>query len=141
MNMNINMNKFGFVKIVTAFAIVACIVGCDAGSGLSPVTGMVTLDGKPYPNAQVRFVPETGRPSIGITDDSGVYTLTFIRDEKGAAPGSYKVDVTTVHVSTSDTDGGKELPEKLPTKYNTSTELKATVDPGENVINFDLTSR
>ncbi|HBJ36248.1 MAG TPA: hypothetical protein DDZ51_16155 [Planctomycetaceae bacterium] len=103
--------------------------------------GTITLDGKPYPSAQVRFVPESGRPSIGITDESGAYTLMFIRDEKGAAPGNYKVDVTTVHVSTSDTTGGKEPAEKILPKYNTMTELTATVEPGENVFNFDLMSR
>jgi len=128
------------VKITTAAALM-CIAGCNSGSGLSPVTGTVTLDGKPYPSAQVRFVPETGRPSIGYTDESGVYSLIYIRDEMGAAPGSYRVDITTVHISESDSDGGKEPPEKIPAKYNKSTDLKADVQPGENLINFDLTSR
>jgi len=134
-------NTIAFFKGVSALLALVCIAGCDGGSGLSPVTGTVMLDGQPYANAQVRFVPETGRPSIGMTDDSGVYSLTYIRDEKGAAPGSYRVDVTTVHVSMSDTDGGKEPQEKIPTKYNTLTELKAKVESGENVIDFDLTSR
>jgi hypothetical protein len=133
-------NVFAFFKAVSVFVVVVCFVGCDGGSGLSPVKGTITLDGKPYPSAQVRFVPESGRPSIGITDESGVYTLTYIRDEKGAAPGNYKVDVTTVYVSESDTSG-KVPPEKVPSKYNTLTELKATVEPGENVIDFDLMSR
>jgi hypothetical protein len=134
-------NTIGSLKVVAVVWAMVFIAGCDAGSGLSPVTGTVTLDGKPYASAQVRFVPETGRPSIGITDDSGVYSLTYIRDEKGAAPGSYRVDVTTVHVSMSDTDGGKEPQEKIPAKYNTLTQLKANVESGDNVVNFDLTSR
>jgi hypothetical protein len=134
-------NTFVFFKLVVAVLAVTSVVGCDGGAGISPVTGTVTLDGSPYPSAQVRFVPETGRPSIGITDESGVYSLVYIRDEKGAAPGSYKVDITTVHVSASDSDGGKEPPERVPPKYNKATELTATVEPGENVINFDLTSR
>lgn len=129
------------LNVVAVVAAVLVIAGCEAGSSLSPVTGTITLDGKPYASAQVRFVPESGRPSIGITDESGKYSLTFIRDEKGASPGNYKVDITTVHVSTSDTDGGKEPPEKIPAKFNTLTELKAAVEPGDNVINFDLTSR
>ncbi len=134
-------NTFVFFKLVAAIIAVTSVVGCDGGAGMSPVTGTITLDGSPYPSAQVRFVPETGRPSIGITDESGVYSLVYIRDEKGAAPGSYKVDITTVHVSASDADGGKEPPEKVPPRYNKVTELTATVEPGENVINFDLTSR
>jgi hypothetical protein len=132
---------FASAKLVAASTALLLIIGCDAGTGLSSVTGTITLDGKPYPSAQVRFVPETGRPSIGITNESGTYSLIYIRDEKGAAPGSYKVDVTTVHVSASDTDGGKEPAEKVPPKYNKATELTATVESGENVIDFDLTSR
>jgi hypothetical protein len=134
-------NTLAFFKLVAAVVALAFVVGCDGGAGMSPVTGTITLDGIPYPSAQVRFVPETGRPSIGITDESGVYSLVYIRDEKGAAPGSYKVDVTTVYVSSSDSDGGKEPAEKIPPKYNKATELTATVEPGENVIDFDLTSR
>jgi hypothetical protein len=118
-----------------------CLAGCDSGPRLSPVSGTVTLDGQPYPNAQVRFVPETGRPSIGFTDESGVYQLVYIRDEMGTNPGSYAVDITTVHISQSDSDGGKEPPEKLPAKYNRQTELKADVQPGPNVIDFELKSR
>lgn len=78
---------------------------------------------------------------MGLTDESGNYTLVYMRDQRGALPGDYKVDITTVHVSTSDSDGGREPPEKLPAKYNRLTELKATVVDGPNTIDFDLTSR
>lgn len=115
--------------------------GCDSGPAISPVTGTVTLDGEPYPSAQVRFVTASGRPAMGLTDESGNYTLVYMRDQRGALPGDYKVDITTVHVSTSDSDGGREPPEKLPAKYNRLTELKATVVDGPNTIDFDLTSR
>ncbi|WP_168164220.1 hypothetical protein [Pirellula sp. SH-Sr6A] len=126
---------------VGCFALFTWIAGCNSNSAMSLVTGKVTMDGKPYANAQVRFVPETGRPSIGLTNEEGVYRLVYIRDTLGAAPGSYKVDITTVHQSTSDADGGKEPPEKIPPKYNTRTELTKTVEPGENVIDFELQSK
>lgn len=116
-------------------------VGCNSNSGMSPVSGKVTLDGKPYANAQVRFVPAAGRPSIGMTNEEGVYRLVYIRDTLGAAPGEYKIDITTVHQSSSDSGGGKEPPERIPPKYNVRTELKKTVEPGENVIDFELVSK
>lgn len=116
-------------------------VGCDSKPDINLVTGKVTLDGSPYPNAQVRFVPESGRPAMGITDEAGNYSLTYLRGQQGAMPGSYKVDITTVYTSASDSDGGKEPPEKLPTKYNRLTELKATVEPGPNTFDFELTSK
>lgn len=115
--------------------------GCGDSSGLSNVTGVVTLDGNPYPNAQVRFVPKGGRPSMGLTDETGKYRLHYMRDQFGAAPGSYTVDITTSHTSTSDTDGGKTPPEKIPARYNTKSELIKEVTAGENVINFELTSK
>lgn len=119
------------------------LLGCGQSEygDMAKVTGVVTLDGAPYPNAQVRFVPAEGRPSIGMTDSSGRYELVYIAQTKGAAPGEYSVDITTVYQSTSDTDGGVAPPEALPAKYNRTTELKETVEPGENEINFELTSK
>lgn len=117
------------------------------GCGQSPygdmaeVTGVVTLDGSPYPNAQVRFVPQEGRPSIGMTDASGKYELVYTSEARGAAPGEYSIDITTVYDSSSDRDGGVAPPEVLPAKYNSKTELKETVEPGENEINFELSSK
>lgn len=43
-------------------------LGCGARSDLpelGDVKGVVTLDGKPLANAQIQFVPASGRPSSG----------------------------------------------------------------------------
>lgn len=37
--------------------------------------------------------------------------------------------------------GTERVPEKLPAKYNTKTELTKTVEPGSNVIDFKLDSK
>lgn len=129
------------IAICLLIGAIASITGCNSNSGMSPVSGKVTLDGKPYANAQVRFVPESGRPSIGMTNEEGVYRLVYIRDTLGAAPGEYRVDITTVYQSSSDSGGGKEPPEKIPPKYNVRTELKKTVEPGANVIDFELVTK
>ena len=59
-----------------------------------PAGGTVTLDGKPLPDAVVKFFDVTGKnnPSSGTTDASGKFTLGFA-SYKGAIPGSYKVTI------------------------------------------------
>src|SRR5690554_4043220 len=52
------------------------VAGCG-GSDLPTVTGRVTLDGAPLPNAFVEFVPTEGQGSTssGRTDEAGEYDL------------------------------------------------------------------
>ena len=74
-----------------------------AGCGQStypPVSGKVTMDGKPVPSVTVVFTP-VGSPSAptpgpyssGITDEQGNYTLRTRRDDDGAVPGPHRVGV------------------------------------------------
>jgi hypothetical protein len=61
-----------------------------------PVSGYVTLDGKPLAGAAVQFHPASsgGRPAVGRTDEEGHFSLTTIKPEDGVLPGTYKVTVT-----------------------------------------------
>src|SRR5258708_29057010 len=75
-----------------------CSVGC--GENLAPVSGKVTLDDKPLPNAMVIFHPDSNGPnpgpgSHGKTDDKGEFMLSLMtRGVKGAVPGKHKVSIT-----------------------------------------------
>lgn len=148
-----------------SFAFLLClsmIVGCgESGPSLGKVTGKVTLDGKPLPNAIVSFVPEDGRrSSSAMTNDQGVYTLAYI-DQAGAVIGKHKVSITsTPEVQTltmedipsddpryaemmksrlSDYNNAKTK-EKLPAVYNSKSELVYEVTSGSNTIDLPLTS-
>ncbi len=73
------------------------VIGC--GSGLTDVTGTVTLDGKPVEGASLYFAMES-TPSIyaiGTTDADGTYSLSTFRGGdrtfRGALPGDYLVTV------------------------------------------------
>ncbi len=87
-----------------------CLGGCKggvAGPPTEPVSGVVTLDGKPVPQANVVFVPDgSGQGAAGITDEAGKYTLTTTNPQDGAVVGKYKVMVTKAIVAgpTSDLD-------------------------------------
>ena len=70
------------------------LIGCG-NSGIVFVSGTLTYKGKPVTNAFINFVPtDGGRPSIGETDASGKFTLTYDPQTKGAKMGKHKVFVT-----------------------------------------------
>lgn len=129
------------IPFLLAIAALAA-VGCSGGSpDVGLVTGTVTLDGEPLENAEVVFAPASGRPSTGLTDSSGRYELTYIRDVKGAVPGPHTVRITTRPEPRADDYQGPAFREPIPGKYNTDTELTANVEPGPNTFDFDLQLR
>ena len=117
--------------------------GCGSGYSLGTVTGTVTLDGKPLPQATVTFSRGQGRMSVGTTDEQGRYKLLYTVNQQGAEPGTHTVRITAQIDAVSGegdlaaVEGRKEL---LPPRYHDRTELTAEVKPGRNTIDFDLTS-
>jgi hypothetical protein len=80
--------------LLSVFAVITA-VGCG-GASFVPVTGTVTLDGKPLAGAAVNFTPATagqGQVAQGQTDESGKFTLSSVGG-LGAVPGSYKIGVS-----------------------------------------------
>ena len=72
------------------------LAGCEGADGIAPVSGVVTLNGAPLPDALVRFQPQpTGSPSSAITDSSGRFTLKYTRDANGAQVGEHLVAIST----------------------------------------------
>lgn len=111
-------------------------LGCSKSDRppLGRVEGFVTLDGLPLAGAAVLFTPEgPGRTSIGRTDGSGRYRLTYLRDIEGADVGNHAVRITTVSES--------NRKERLPRRYHAETELAATVQSGGNQFDFALQSK
>jgi hypothetical protein len=122
------------VPCVTAVILfLAGIVGCG-GSGVAPVSGRVTLDGRPLEHADVMFQPDgSQRLSAGRTDADGRYELAYKRGEPGAIVGEHSV---RIYVS-------PELvrnPPRIPSRYDSQSELRVEVKPDDNVFNFDLES-
>jgi hypothetical protein len=120
-------------------------IGCSSeGPDIAYVTGRVTMDGKPLPNASVMFIPENGRPAAAETDANGNYTLNFTEGRRGAMPGKSMVSITTRREAEMDENGKVAVPaapETIPMEYNAATKLEFTVVPGKkNVANFDLKS-
>ncbi len=79
------------------------LAGCGGNEfDLAPVSGRITLDGKPLPGADVVFQPfesnagtvNVGPGSFGHTDEQGNFTLKTMEGEAGAVVGKHHVTVT-----------------------------------------------
>ena len=119
--------------------------GCGPGGPeIASVTGRVTMDGKPLPNATVLFIPENGRPAGANTDADGNYVLNFTQGRRGAIPGPNTIRIMTQRDAGQDDDGQTVpgSPETVPAKYNTESTLTFTVEAKKNnVADFDLLSK
>ncbi len=127
--------------LAACFLILACVIslpGCGRGDApeLGKVTGVVTLDGQPLPEAQVDFLPAAGRPSSAETAQDGSYRLQYSADLDGALVGPHTVKIHTA--VDGRVDRQKEL---VPPRYHAQTELTAEVKAGSNTFNFDLQSK
>ena len=126
-----------FLALSALLALLAAGCGSD-GPELASVEGTVKLDGQPLEGAKVVFTPVgPGRPAYAWTDAAGHYELAYTNDDGGALLGEHTVAITT-HRKGDPESGVVGAPELVPAKYNSKSELKKTVEDGENVIDFDL---
>ena len=114
--------------------------GCSSDDGLATVTGTVTLNGQPLPNATVQFRPTSsdGVVAFGRTDAEGQYKLMRTVKVAGALPGEYSVSIRTADTLFSDGQDDTNQEERVPARYNDQTELTRSVEPGENTFDFAL---
>jgi len=113
-----------------------CFPGSAGGPELAPVTGVVTIDGKPTPNVQVLFEPlEDGGASRGLTDDDGKFRVYFSLERSGAIPGAHRVQF---EIKEEGVD-----PRLIPAKYAFGAkgiEVEVSAE-GPNDFQFDLTGK
>jgi hypothetical protein len=84
--------KIGGALVGTvAVFLLAMLAGCSSGPRVVKVSGTVTRAGRPVGMLVVNFTPEKGRPSSGLTDKEGHYTLKYDRGRLGAVTGRHKV--------------------------------------------------
>ncbi len=103
--------------------------GCSKGSArkVVPVSGTVTIDGKPAPNIAVVFQPmatgkeEAGMGSAGVTDAQGRFTLTLTGTDKrpGAVVGRHRVTFSGAVDQRAETDDSARsaVPDPVPARY------------------------
>jgi hypothetical protein len=113
----------------------SCCAGCaKSGQDVAPVTGRITLDGKPLESAMVTFHAEGKSAASSGTDKDGRYELVYKRGVMGAPVGPNRVTILP---------GPDPFPRDLvlPPRYNAESQLHADVKPDQkNEFNFDLTT-
>jgi hypothetical protein len=139
-------------RMVPVVALALLLAGCGGRSYKTvSVSGRVTLDNKPLPNAKLTFVPAGGAAgdkdplpsSDGTTDAQGHYTLALTRDRttSGAVVAKHKVIIYISEAAGAD-DTKPTFHKNLPPKYNRNTVLECDVPEGGNEdANFTLTSK
>jgi hypothetical protein len=129
------------------------VAGCG-GSGdnlpRQPVSGTVTLDGKPLERGTISFQPVSELPTAAaVAFSDGRYAIARA---EGLVPGPYRVLISSTPLTTLPVDPATGLPpppgkptpppkERLPEKYNAATILTAEVKEGaSNQFDFSLES-
>lgn len=146
------MRRSGFAVICVASVCLGCGSPEAVDPTFPPVTGTVTLNGKPLPHATVTFLPigeNANNFAKGETDDSGHYELKGPRGGVGTGPGTYAVTVSLMRMPNGSAPPA-DVPliesgavEKLPPMYSSQdrTTLQAAVtDQGGN-FDFALKGR
>ena len=126
--------------VVTGLVLMVVFAGCASPEAdlpdLATVTGTVTMDGEPLANASVEFISASGQVASGTTDGSGKYELAYVGGNMGAEIGENTVRITTA----LDAPAPPDYVDPIPAKYNQSSELKVTVEAGDNTHDFALES-
>ena len=114
------MKSFGSYLVI----ICLCLCGCEPARKLVPVTGQVTVSGKPASGAVIMFHPEDETQAVasGVADTEGKFKLVSGGDS-GLMIGRYKVTViwpdpskkpTEAQIMMGTADAGPDL---LKSKY------------------------
>jgi hypothetical protein len=105
----------------------ANLIGCGGGLKRIPVTGSVTVGGKPAVGANVLFHPEdpTAMTASGVVGEDGAYSLVSGM-EPGLVPGKYKVTVIWPD------------PSKKPTQAQI---MMGTAEPGPDLLKGKYASK
>lgn len=82
---------------LVALICLVALAGCNRGHpGIVPVSGQVTIDGKPVTCGQIMVYPEGHRAAIGKLEADGRFTLSCFEIGDGAPMGQHIATVTAV---------------------------------------------
>jgi hypothetical protein len=126
---------------IVLFSGLASTIGCGNGNR-SVVSGAITFNGRPVGPGTITFQPVDARnvhAATGVSRfaEDGKYQLETGRQKDGLPPGDYVVIID------GDTTGNEREPPKkspIPARYLKPeiSQLRESVEPGAQEINFDL---
>jgi len=107
-----------FWKYVVLTAVISVVAGClgDSGAGAGkaktvPLSGKITLDGKPHGNVNLQFLPQSSdagvRTAYAQVEADGSFSATTYVTGDGIVAGKYSVRIG------SEADGASTDPAKM----------------------------
>jgi hypothetical protein len=128
------------------------LAGCGGPSfDVVPVSGVVTLDGKPLAGARIGFEPRrsgderiAGPGSYAKTDSAGRYRLESLDGEPGAVVATHDVTISTSPPQADPaSEEDQEIADRMvPERYFEPGALTCTVTPpGRDDADFHLTTQ
>ena len=122
----------------------AGIAGC--GSGLVPVEGTITLDGKPLAGATIGMELVGGAKDFrlfsGETDANGRYVIKpFEKNRSGALVGEYHVMITSVKAPPGANEMTVLPKDPVPQEYQNGSKTLTVPEGGITDANFAITTR
>lgn len=133
------------VGLAVGVLVLGAAVGCGDRPELAPVSGSVTLNGKPLDFGVVLFAPKKGVPAQGEIQPGGAYSMASLQPGDGASIGPHEVSVLCFQGHDPKVRGGKPVGEVplgaslIPIKYTRSGMSGLTVDvPPEGLSDFKI---
>ena len=135
------MKMYKKTVFLIASSVLVCIAGCGGSDNRAEVSGEIRIAGQPVANGSIAFHPTEGNsgPTAGASITDGKY---HIGRAKGVVPGKNLVKIRATEKTGRDfvrfgeaVDGIIQI---LPPHYNVQSTLVRDVQPGSNVIDFEL---
>ena len=154
------MRRTRLAGVAALGLVLGVAAGCGEKSNYAPVSGVVKLNGKPYPKAVVLFQPvggkdnpNPGRGSMGVTDENGRFVLKSDDGTTGAVVGTHQVKIRTEgpemvgydpEVGSPDDAPGPEKgkPDPIPPDWRSLSDKHTFEVPpgGTDQANFEITN-
>ena len=140
------------LDLLVSGALAIAATGCGGEGKIAPVSGVVTLNGKPVADVAVTFQPVAtagnnapGPAAFGVTGADGRYTAKLVGEEaKGATVGKNQVRFSAHAVPVDFSEEGlkKTKPSvKIPSHYWVDSKIEFDVPAkGTTSADFQLTS-
>lgn len=123
---------------LVAGATIVSSVGCGASNNAVRVSGTVTYQSQPVEAGEIIFIPaDTNLPSVAGKIEQGKYTCEVPKGENQVSVTAFRE--VPGKFDTSNPGQKNPLMEMyIPQKYNSKSELKASVDAPKDDLNFQL---
>ena len=135
------MKMYNKTVFLIASSVLVCIAGCGESDNRTEVSGEIRIAGQPLANGSIAFHPTEGNsgPTAGARVTDGKY---HIDRAKGVVPGKNLVKIRAIEKTGNTTvrysEPVDEYVQILPPHYNVQSTLVRDVQPGSNVIDFEL---